>query len=366
MTLPLPGDLERFLRSRLPHHRLAEVQPLRADAGAAGIATEKGSGSGIPLRLGLVDEDTGERRDLVLHFAAANDFGHDRRADRADEMLLAYDTFPAIPHQAPALDVGVVDVHGRLCSLRDAGEFWLLTDWAPGRVYAEDLRRIATTGEASPADVARAQALARCLVELHIKVDNDPAVYARAIRDLVGHGEGIFGIVDGYPADVAGAPGARLQAIEARCVEWRWRLKHRHHRLARTHGDFHPFNVVLGDDDAITLLDASRGGRGDPADDATCMAINYVFFALQQERRAWPRGMGLLWRAFWATYLDGTGDTELGEVAAPFFAWRALVLCNPRWYPEVAADARERLLGLIERLLVGPRFAPELAEELFA
>jgi hypothetical protein len=365
MTLPLSGDLERFLRSRLPHHRLAEVRPLRADGGMTGTATEKGTGYGIPLRLGLVDEHTGQRRDLVLHFAAANAFGHDRRADRAEEVLLAFDTFSAIPHQASAIDVGVVDGQGRLQSLREAGEFWLLTDWAPGRIYADDLRRIAAAGEASPADVGRADALARCLVELHTPIDADPVGYQRAIRDLVGHGEGIFGIVDGYPGDVAGASRARLQAIEARCVEWRWRLKDRHHRLARTHGDFHPFNVVLDDADQITLLDASRGGRGDPADDATCMAINYVFFALP-DRSSWARGLGPLWRRFWASYLSGTGDAELGEVAAPFFAWRALVLCNPRWYPEAGAEVRERLLGFAERLLGAPRFAPEMAEELFA
>jgi aminoglycoside phosphotransferase (APT) family kinase protein len=358
------AELETFLRQRLPHHRLVEVTPLGADVASAAAVAHKGEGYGVPVRLGLVDESTGRRRDLVLHFAAANRFGHERRADRADELLLAYDTFHTIPRQAAALDVGVVDTQGHLHSLREAGEFWLLTDWIPGHLYAEELRRIAASGVASPADVTRARTLARYLVDLHTPVDDDGVAYSRAVRDLVGHGEGVFGIVDGYPDDVPGASPARLEAIEARCVAWRWSLKGRRGRLTRTHGDFHPWNVLFGEDDALSVLDASRGGKGDPADDVTCLAINYVFFALG-DRAGWERGFAPLWRAFWSTYLEDSGDPELLEVVAPFLAWRALVLCSPRWYPDLDAVSRSRLLGLVERVLDAPRFAPEWADELF-
>jgi hypothetical protein len=357
-------ELESFIRRRLPHHRLIDVQPLRADASVATDGTRKTGGYGVPLRLALVDEHTGRARDVVLHFAAPNRFGHDRRADRAGDMLLAYDTFHTIPHQASSLDVGMVDDQGHLRSLRDAGEFWLLTEWVPGRLYVDDLRRIATTRIATEADVRRARALATCLVELHTRLDDDGIAYARAVRDLVGHGEGIFGIIDGYDDDVPGASLARLEEIEARCLAWRWRLKQRPDRLARTHGDFHPFNVVLGAADEIALLDASRGGKGDPADDVTCMAINFLFFGLR-DRDAWAAGFAPLWRSFWSTYLEGSGDRALLEVAAPFLAWRALVLCSPRWYPDLDAASRTRLLGFIERTLDAARFAPEAAEELF-
>ena len=94
------------------------------------------------------------------------------------------------------------------------------------------------------------------------------------------------------------------------------------------------------------------------------MAINYVFFALTR-RSSWQDGLGVLWRRFWSTYLTRTRDIELTEVAAPYLAWRALVLCNPRWYPDVAAEVRTRLLDRVEDALVAPRFLPESAEELF-
>jgi hypothetical protein len=117
-------------------------------------------------------------------------------------------------------------------------------------------------------DLGRATALARFLAELHIPIA-EPLRYRRAIRDLVGSGEGIYGIVDGYPPDVRGVDAERLQGIEHCCATWRWRLRGREPRLARTHGDFHPFNVVFGEGLHFTLLDASRGGCGDPADDVT-------------------------------------------------------------------------------------------------
>jgi hypothetical protein len=330
-------ELERFLGERLPHHRLVEVAMLGADADQSPAVVHEGDGHGVPMRLGLVHEVTGHRRDLVLRFAAA---------------------------RASALDFGVVDARGRLCSLREAGEPWLLTDWVPGRRYAEDLRRIAASGVATAADVERARSLARHLLERHTPLDDDGVAYARAIRDLVGHDEGVFGIVDGYPDDVPGVSPGRLEGIEAHCVAWRWSLKGRGHRLARIHGDFHPFNVLLGERDAIAVLDSHRGGKGEPADDVACMAIHYLFFALR-DRATWAGGFAPLWYAFWSTYLDGSGDAELTQVVAPFLAWRALVLCSPRGYPDVDAAVRSRLLGLVEHALESASFVPESAEELF-
>src|SRR5690606_13915468 len=125
------------------------------------------------------------------------------------------------------------------------------------------------------------------------------------IRDLVGSGEGIFGIVDAYGPDVPAAPPERLRAIERGALEWRRRLRERSERLSRTRGDFHPFNVLLDeteDGERLALLDASRGCMGDPADDVTCMAINYVFFAVEHPR-AWRGGLGQLWQRFWDVYL---------------------------------------------------------------
>jgi hypothetical protein len=361
----LQPALEALVARVLPGATLLAAEPFGVDeAEEQDAATTKGAGYGAPLRLSVRDANG---RDLVLvfHTATSDRFGHDRRADRAAEMLLAFDRFGTIPDHVQALDVGAITRdQRRLVSLAETGEFYLLTSFAPGHVYADELRKIAHAGRIDDRDVLHAEALARHLVALHTKKHTDEQRYVRSIRDLVGSGEGMFGIVDGYGADVPAAPPDRLRAIEARALEWRWKLRDRSARLSRTHGDFHPFNVLF-DGDRIALLDASRGCMGDPADDVTCMAINYVFFAVEQPA-AWRGALGELWRRFWRVYLDESGDTELLSVCAPFLAWRGLVVANPVWYPAVEPDARDRVLGLIERTLAAERFDPEFAEAVFS
>jgi aminoglycoside phosphotransferase (APT) family kinase protein len=339
------------------------MEPLAPDS-SMGVA-EKAAGYGLPLRVTVRDSKDSERT-VVFRTAHSDEFGHNRRSDRAQGMFLAYDTFGEMPNHIRALDVGAICSDGHLQSLRGAGEFYLVTTYATGRLYAEDLRRVAKDKVSSVLDMRRCEELASYLVRLHSSpLAAAPSTYRRSIRDLVGHGEGIFGMVDSYPPDVPAASAERLASIERHCLEWRWRLRHRDGRLRRIHGDFHPFNVVFDEGMNFTLLDASRGCQGDPADDVSCMAINYVFFALNSSS-SWAKGFAPLWRRFWATYQRVSKDTELQDVLAPFLAWRGLVLANPRFYPALAADARDLLLKFVERALASSRFEPDWAEALFS
>lgn len=357
----LPSRLREHLARLYPDHEITAVEPLAPDTGATRGSTTKAAGYGRPVRIALAR--AGEVRELVWRVATADEFGHDRRSDRTANQLLAFDDFARVPAHAEAIDVGMIGADGGLISIRDGVEPYLLTAFVRGKIYAEDLRRVARERAASELDVARAAALARYLAKLHTPLA-EPAAYRRAIRDLVGHGEGIFGIIDGYPPDASGAPADRLAAIERRCADWRWRLRGREARLVRTHGDFHPFNVLFREGLELALLDASRGTRGDAADDLTAMAINYVLFALDAPG-AWPRGLGPLWHELWRTYLRERPDAELLASAPPFFAWRALVVCNPRFYPALSTAGRDALLGLAERALDAGHLDPAWADELF-
>jgi hypothetical protein len=58
-----------------------------------------------------------------------------------------------------------------------------------------------------------------------------------------------------------------------------------------------------------------------------------------------------VWDTFWSTYLDATGDREVLEVIPPFFAWRALVVASPVWYPSLTPGMRDALLGFAEGVL---------------
>lgn len=359
---PTYDKLCEHLARLYPGHHVIEIHPLAPDARTAASATTKVAGYGKPVRVVLADA-RGQQLDLVWRPASPNEFGHDRRADRAADAVLAFDDFAQIPDHIAAVDVGAVRRNGELVSLRDAGEHYLITSYARGTIYADDLRRIATSG-ATAADLARTDALAHYLARLHTPLDH-PAAYRRAVRDLIGHGEGIYGIVDGYPEDTPAASRERLAGLEASCAAWRWRLRDREARLTRTHGDFHPFNVVFSDAATFTLLDASRGACGDPADDVTAMTINYVLFALDR-KAAWAGGLARLWHRFWQSYEAARIDPDLLEVAPPWFAWRALVVCNPRFYPGMTERARDALLGFAEDVLQAGRLDPRYADEVFA
>ena len=238
---------------------------------------------------------------------------------------------------------------------------------ALGDVYAEDLRRIARSGECDARDLRRATNLGTYLASLHEPL-NDTVAWTRALRDLLGSGEGIFGIVDGYPSSAPGAPPERLRRIEEHCLRWRWRLRDHPPRLVRTHGDFHPFNILCDGDDELAVLDASRGCKGAAADDLTALGINYIFFALPR-RSSWGDGFAPLWRAFWGGYRRARGEGDLEQalrIAPPFFAWRALVVANPAWYPDVTVETRDAMLTLAEHALDADRLDLERVEELFA
>jgi hypothetical protein len=327
--MTLPAGLRARLEELFPGARVVRVTALRDDE--TGGEAMKALGYGCPLRIEL---DGG--KGVVFHTARPDDFGHDRRADRVATLLQAYDTFGHVPHHARAVDMGVVRDDGALVSLASSGEPYMISEWVDGTLYAEELR----TG----GDPGHAAALARVLLEIHAQPGSHPGAYTRAIRDLLGHGEGIFGLVDSY--DGSAIAPARLRALEEACLAWRWKLRGETHRLRRTHGDFHPFNIVFDAAGTPRLLDTSRGSEGDPADDVACLAINFVFFRARSS-----------WDAFWSTYLSGD-RVDVCAAVAPFFAWRSLVLASPKWYPHLSSGDRERILAFAERALAAPRFDP--------
>lgn len=335
--------------------RLIALEPLGGDVDGQ----LKGFGYGQPLLITL--ETAGQRERLVIRTMSPDPFGHNRRADRAYQMVLSFDTFASIPRHIEPRDVGAFGPGGEMVSV-PAGEFFLLTNFVDGELYATDLR--ALVGEETPSgrDLDRVCALAHYLADLHRR-PADPAVYRRNLRDTVGTGEGIFGQIDGYPAADPVATAARLQAIELSVVRWRWKLRDRYANICVTHGDFHPYNILFREGADFSVLDCSRGGVGDAADDVTCMAINFLFFALTG-RGEFVGAMRVLWGTFWRCYLEASGRPEVLEAVAPYFTWRALVLASPVWYPGQDAAIRDRLLTFCERLLADHPFDPERVDEL--
>jgi Phosphotransferase enzyme family len=326
----------------------------------------KGFGYGVPYEIECVVN--GSVRSLVMaRTRVARGFGHDYPADRAWQALYghrAYNTFPA---HVRSLDVGFMRSSGALVSAGDATEFFQLVEKAEGQLYWLDLERLLTAPVRS-LDLTRARELGCFLARAHAAKRDEPTLYERRIRELVGHGECIMGILDSYPHPYALLPPEVCEGLEHDAVSWRWRLRGRSHRLSCVHGDFHPWNLLFREGVDFSSLDRSRGEWGEPADDVSALGINYLFFGLRKAAADGHRGVaepfGTLFRAFLDTYLEETRDQELWDVIPPFLAFRAMVIGHPRWYPMLAPRTRAALLGFARALMAGGPLVPERVPEL--
>jgi hypothetical protein len=341
-----PEAVEAYLTNLLG--RRVKVVGLSRLGAPESSADVKGFGYGVPLCVDYQPEGSPPRT-AVLHTITPGPFGHEHMADRAQELLWEHRAFNTLPRHVRSLDVAGVHPSGDLVTLGGVEELCLLTDYVEGESYAKDLERLLTTGELTDLDLARSDALCDYLWEIHSVRSSDPGLYVRRIRELVGHGECIMGLVDSYPPDAVATPNT-LEEIERRCLKWRWKLKGLTHRLRQVHGDFHPWNILFREGTDFQVLDRSRGEFGDPADDVACLSMNYVFFSLQRSGRlegCWER----LFNRFWQRYLEGSGDCEMLKIAAPFLAFRCLVMAHPVWYPGLPGGVREKLIAFTLNVL---------------
>jgi len=350
--------MERYLQTRFgPETRLLSY-------GIIGKESSKGAqkryGYGTPVKLTF---QVGRRvQSGVLETMKPGPFGHEHMADRAQAMLWDYDSYGRLPRHVKALDVGAFDAKQALISVAEAQEFFVLNEWADGASYHADLERLAKGGTLRKLDRQRAVTLARYLAQIHAKKRQDADLYKRRLRELIGHGECIMGLTDSYPKRCGFITGDLLRTVEEACNRWRWRLRDKADRLAQVHGDFHPYNVLFRSGTDFAVLDRSRGEWGEPADDITAMTINYLLNSLIR----WEKLRGpfeVLFRLFWETYVEASGDKDVTETAAPFFAFRGLVVASPLWYPNLSIGTRRSLFRFIENVLDVPRFEPERVNE---
>jgi aminoglycoside phosphotransferase (APT) family kinase protein len=346
---PFPG-FEAYLVGRFGlEARSARFTPLRRPG-----ETVKEGGYGVPY---LVEWDAprGGVKRLVLETVRPGGFGHEDRADRAGLVVRAADDFPRLPRHVAVIDAGAFRAGGPAVSLSGTGEFFLLTEFCEGEPYAFDLARLAGRERLVERDHSRTRALADYLAGIHREPVAHATFYRRRLRDLVGAGECLAGIADSYPTPCGFVTADLLRRVEELALRWRYRLRDRSDRLRTIHGDFHPWNVLFTGESEFHVLDRSRGAFGDPADDVAAMAINYLFFALRQTG-SFSGPFAELLCLFWDRYAAASGDVELADVVAPHFAFRALVLANPLWYPHESDATRRALFRFLLAILEADRF----------
>ena len=309
----------------------------------------KGFGYGKPYHIEFAVD--GKNKSVVLEtLRVGGGFGHDHFSDRAQVLLWQHSAFNRLPCHVRSVDVGAFTKDGGLKSVGDCTEFFIVTELVEGQLYHLDLDRMKEQKRLTQLDLDRCRALSDYLVRIHGVKHDCPELYVRRVRDLVGHGECIFGLTDSYPTKLSYIGEEDFVNIEKQCVKWRWKLKHKSHRLSQVHGDFHPWNILFREGSDFTVLDRSRGEWGEPADDVSALTINYLFYSLQTYGRlAGP--FKRLFDLFWRNYLDKTGDEEILTVVQPFYAWRGLVVASPVWYPNLTLEVRRKLFNFIRAVL---------------
>jgi hypothetical protein len=274
--------VENYLKERFgPETRLISMQ--RLGEGVHGAAY-----------LLKFNNPQGENR-LIMKALFPSRFGHDHYSDRAQVLLLAQANYNEMPKHVRATDV-VGESPDKLISVKDAREFYIFMEEAKGVSYFKDLDEILKRGHLDELDMERARMLAHFLADIHAarySGQDAKILYRRRIRDLIGHGECIINI--------------RLQ----------------------------------GDD--FVLLDRSRGSWGEPADDVSCLSVNYIHYAIK-DRGTFAGPFAELFQVFLEAYLEKTNDAGFFEIAQPFFAFRVLVIANPKFYPDDTSDTKRKLI----------------------
>lgn len=343
------NSLERYFKGIFKGARLIDVKALGRGIHGAGF---------------LVSFDTEKgMKTCVLKGITPEGLGHDYPSDRAGMLLHAFDSYGLFPAHVKAYDVLALQADGSLKPIGGGKEYFLLMETAEGTSYFKDLDEMAGRSALSEADRRKIAVMADYLSKVHSRKKKSRALYLRKLRDIVGHGECLMGVFDAYPEGSMGY--GEMAAIEKKCLDWRASLKDRHHRLCRIHGDFHPGNIWWGDEERggrMCLLDSSRGPWGDAADDVTALTINYVFYSIRHLDGLKGPYLEAL-RLFFSEYLGKTGDRELLEVLAPFYAFRGAVVANPAFYPGVSDEKRRMIFSFVRGVLEARSFVPERAEQ---
>jgi aminoglycoside phosphotransferase (APT) family kinase protein len=314
-------------------------------------------GSGVQGAGFLVEMKTGGGiRSYVVKALLPEHFGHDYPSDRAAVFLLDLDEYKTLPRHVKAVDVLSEMEDGSIKSIGGGKEYYLFMERGTGRHYFHDLSALSEKKRLELSDIKRIRAMASYLAEIHSVKRASKTLYWRKLRDTVGHGECLMGVFDIYPDGTLSYD--ETTAIIKKSVDWIYRLKPYYNRLSQIHGDFHPGNIWFKDDSDFILLDRSRGPWGEPADDITALTINYIFFSVKRYediRGSYLEGLNL----FFEEYIKLTGDRQLLEVVAPFFAFRGVVVANPVFYPELTPKQRGLLFSFVRNVLDADRFDPQ-------
>jgi len=325
---------------------------------------------GMGFSIDTIDK-TGKEKRYILKTLRGEGFGQDYPADRASVLIRALMDYNILPRHVKAVDVGSVQEDEKLLSIQKPKDFFIILEEAKGKDYWTDLDNIRDKGVLKSEDIKRIKILAKYLADIHsvnYTGNNRRHLYRRVVRDFVGHGELTMGVIDTFPDNLTFVSNSKLVEIVKKMVEWWGGIKKKDQRLTTIHGDFHPGNIWF-DNNELVVLERSRFRYGEPADDTTCLTMNFINYSVMSYgdfRDPFKK----LTEIFFEEYFKHRNDKEMFEVSPLFFAFRAIVCIHPIFYSrewmrsrgfnedrvKMADDSKKKIINFMRNVLEEKEF----------
>ena len=287
---------------------------------------------GMAFQIKTIDKNNKEKKYFMktLH---EKGFGHEYPADRANVIIRALMDHNILSNHVKVLNAGSIQKNGSLLSLGEPEEFFIIMEEGKGIEYWNDLDVIRNNEKLAKEDEEKIKLIADYLASIHnIKYDggNGNYLYKKVVRDFVGHGELIMGIIDTFPDKLDFVSNKELTEIVKKTVEWWEKIKRNSHRLTVIHGDFYPGNIWF-DGKKIVIFDRSRFRYGEPADDITALIMNFINYSVMTYGE-FKGPFEKLTNLFFEEYLKKREDKELFKISPLFLSFRSLVCIHPVFY----------------------------------
>lgn len=317
-------------------------------------------GTGYSLKFKL----NGKNKTLVLKSLFTENLGMDHYSDRAASLLDAHDNYNKMKDHVKSEDVLAHNENNSLTSIGKAKEFYILMEEAKGEDLFKDFEKIKETKQLTEETKEKIKKISDFLVELHKNKHESIPLYRRKIRDTLGSGGSLIGLLDMHPDPAFKQFEEKwIQIVKLSINFWK-RSRNMHNRLCEIHADYHPGNLWF-ENQKLTILDRSRGRFGEPADDITAFAINPIMYSLMTNGN-FEGPFKEMFDIFWNNYFKQTNDKEMRKIMAPYIAFRVSVVTNPIFYNDEALGGKEkatfirsRMINLALNILKDNEFNPE-------
>ena len=293
-------------------------------------------GTGYSLKFKINNKE----KTLVLKSLFTENLGMDHYSDRASSLLDAHDNYNKMDNHVKSEDVIAQNEDNSLTSVGNAKEFYILMEEAKGDDLFKDFNKIKETKQLTNETKEKILTISNFLVELHKNKHKSIPLYRRKIRDTIGSGGSLIGLLDMHPDSAFEQFEKKWMSIVSKSIRFWRRSRDMHNRLCEIHADYHPGNLWF-EDQKLTILDRSRGRFGEPADDITAFIINPIMYSLITNGN-FEGPFKEIFDIFWNNYFKKTNDKEMRKIMAPYIAFRVAVVTNPIFYNDESLGGKEK------------------------